>query len=307
MADLSLDDLAVFVRVVDRGGFAGAARELGAPTSTVSRAIGRLESRTGVRLLHRTTRHVRPTSEGRELYAAAAPAVSSLRAAGRTLEPASRQPRGRLRVTAPGDLCAHFLADVVVAFAERYPLVQLDFSLSNQHANLVDEGFDVAVRATAALGDSSLVARKLGDLELRLYASPRYLESHGVPTTWSDLEGHPCVVFRAKELARTWALRSAAGDTTVPVRGRIGGDDFTFVRAMVVAGGGIGMLPHINCAADEASGRLVRVLPDYHARGASLYVVYPSTSNVPARVTAFRDFVVEAFASCTSPKRRRAR
>jgi DNA-binding transcriptional LysR family regulator len=300
VADLNLDDLAVFVRVVERGGFASAARELEAPTSTVSRAIGRLESRAGVRLLHRTTRHVRPTSEGRELYAAAAPAVSTLRAAAQTLEPATRQPRGRLRVTAPIDLSTGFLAEVVVAFAERHPLVQLDFALTNEHANLVEEGFDVAVRATADLGDSSLVARKLGDLELRLYASPRYLQKHGAPATWSDLADHHCIVFRAKELARTWALQSAAGDTSVPVRGRIGGDDFSFVRAMVAAGGGIGILSHINCAADEASGRLVRVLPDYHARGASLYVVYPSRKNVPARVTAFRDFLVEAFASWTS-------
>jgi DNA-binding transcriptional LysR family regulator len=303
MADLNLDDLAVFVRVVERGGFAGAARELGAPTSTVSRAIVRLESRAGVRLFQRTTRHMRPTSEGRELYEAVAPAVSTLRAAARTLEPATRPPRGRLRVTAPNDLCAGFLADVVVAFAERHPLVQLDFALTNQHTNLVDEGFDVAVRATVDLRDSSLVARKLGDLEHRLYASPRYLERHGAPTTWSDLADHRCVLFRPKELARTWALRSAAGDASVPVRGRIGGDDFTFVRAMIAAGAGIGLLPHINCAADEASGRLVRVLPEYHARGASLYVVYPSTRNVPARVTAFRDFVVQAFASWASGRK----
>jgi DNA-binding transcriptional LysR family regulator len=212
-----------------------------------------------------------------------------------------------LRVTGPNDLCANFLADVVVAFADRYPLVQLDFSLSNQYANIVDEGFDVALRATVDLRDSSLVARKLGELELRLYASPRYLEKHGAPATARDLAEHPCVVFRAKDLARTWSLRSSGGDATVPVRGRIGGDDFTFVRAMVAAGGGIGMLPHINCAADEASGRLVRVLPEYHARGASLYVVYPSSKNVPARVTAFRDLVVEAFAARTAPSRRTAR
>ena len=307
MATPNLDDLAVFVRVVERGGFAGAARELGTPTSTVSRAVGRLESRAGVRLLHRTTRHMRPTSEGRELYAAVAPAVSALRAATRALEPAARQPRGRLRVTAPNDLSAAFLADVVVAFADRYPLVHLDFALTNAHANLVDEGFDVALRATVDLGDSSLVARKLGDLELRLYASPKYLERRGAPATPSDLADHHCVVFRAKDLERTWALRSAAGDASVAVRGRIGGDDFTFVRAMIIAGAGIGILPHINCTADEASGRLVRVLPDYHARGASLYVVYPSTKNVPARVTAFRDFVVAAFASWAAPSKRVAR
>ncbi|HEX4423016.1 MAG TPA: LysR family transcriptional regulator [Kofleriaceae bacterium] len=297
MADLNLDDLAVFVRVVDRGGFAGAARDLGVPTSTVSRAIERLEAGAGIRLLQRTTRHMKPTSEGRELYAAVAPAVSTLRAAARTLEPASRQPRGRLRVTAPLSLCTGFFDNVIVAFAERHPLVDLDFELANQHANLIDEGFDVAIRATADLGDSSLVARKLGDLEHHLYASPQYLQRRGAPATCEELTRHPCIVFRAKELARTWALRGPGGAVSVAVRGRVGGDDWTFVRSMIVAGAGIGLLPHINASADEASGRIVRVLPEWHALGASLYVVYPSRKNIPARVTAFRDFVVDAFAS----------
>jgi DNA-binding transcriptional LysR family regulator len=300
MPELDLDDLAVFVRVVERGGFASAARELGAPTSTVSRAIGRLEARAGVRLLHRTTRAVQPTSEGRDLYAAIAPAVTALRSAARALEPAARRPKGRLRVTAPADLASSFLAGVVVAFAERHPLVSVDFALTNEHTKLVDEGFDVAVRATAKLGDSSLVARKIGDVELRLYASPKYLEQRGAPASWEDLREHECILFRAKELERTWVLRGAGGagnEASVPVRGRIGGDDFTFVRSIVVAGGGIGVLPHVNCADDVARGRLVRVLPELYARGASLFVLYPSSKNVPARVTAFRDFVVDAFAS----------
>jgi DNA-binding transcriptional LysR family regulator len=302
MAELNLDDLAVFVRVVERGGFASAARELGAPTSTISRAIARLESSAGVRLLHRTTRSLRPTSEGHELYATVAPAVTTLRTAARTLEPSTRRPKGRLRVSAPNDLCAGFLAEVIVAFLERHPLVQLDFVLTNQHTDLVSEGFDVALRATARLHDSSLVARKLGELELRLYAAPQYLLKHGAPATWEDLAKHECVLFRATDLARTWALQGAGGDASVHVRGRVGGDDFTFVRAILRAGGGIGILPHINSVSDEASGQLVRVLPGYRLRGASLYIVYPSAQNVPARVTAFRDFVIEAFRPWSAPR-----
>ena len=139
--------------------------------------------------------------------------------------------------------------------------------------------------------------RKVGDIEHRLYAAPAYLERHGVPTSWRDLERHRCVVFRAKDLARTWALVGAEGAVAVPVRGRVGGDDFTAVRAIVAAGGGIGLLPHLNSAKLEAEGRLVRVLPELHARGATLYLLYPSAKHVPARVSAFRDFVLEAFAS----------
>jgi DNA-binding transcriptional LysR family regulator len=295
MAELNLDDLAAFVRVVDHGGFASAARQLGEPTSTVSRAIARLEETSGVRLLHRTTRSVQPTTEGHELYASIAPAVTTLRGAAQALEPSTRRPKGRVRVTAPTDLCASFLPDVIVAFLERYPLVSLDFTLTNQHSNLIEGGFDVALRAAARLSDSSLVARKLGELELRLYASPKYVTKYGAPAVLDELHQHKCIVFRATDLVRTWSLEGAAGTASLAIRGRTGGDDFSFIRALIIAGGGIGILPHINSAADEASGRLVRVLPDYHLRGASLYLLYPSTRNIPTRVTAFRDFVVEAF------------
>jgi DNA-binding transcriptional LysR family regulator len=295
--DFDLDDLAVFVRVVDRSGFAVAARELGVPTSTVSRTIARLEARTGTRLLHRTTRSVTPTSDGREIYASVAGAVATLERAARSLEPATRKPKGLLRVTAPNDIGGAFLAEVAVAFTERYPLVQVELVLTNRAVNLVDEGLDVAVRASARLADSTLVARKVGDLEHVLYASPRYIETHGAPASPRDLDDHRCVVFRAKGLATTWTLEGAGGAVDVPVRGRIGGDDFAFVRSIVLAGGGIGLLPRIVSAPDEHAGRLVRVLPDLEARGAGLYVVYPSASQVPARVTAFRDFVTEAFAA----------
>lgn len=295
MADFNLNDLAIFARVVESGGFAGAARELGVPTSTVSRTIVRLEATMGMRLLQRTTRSVRPTSEGRELHAGVAAALTTLRSAARAIEPATRKPKGRLRVSAPSELCATFLADVLVAFVDRYPLVQLDFVLSNRSTRLVEEGFDVAVRATPRLEDSSLIARKLGDLEHRLYASPQYLAKHGAPASVEELQDHRCIVFRAKDLDKTWALRTAQGEASAAVRGQVGGDDFTFVRSIVVAGGGIGLLPHINASADEASGRIVRVLPEVEARGASLYLVYPSARNVPTRVTAFRDFVIEAF------------
>jgi DNA-binding transcriptional LysR family regulator len=188
------------------------------------------------------------------------------------------------------------LPEVLVVFAARYPLVSLDFALTNQHSNLVDGGFDVALRATAKLEDSSLVARKLGTIEQRLYASPRYLQARGTPRSWRELDKHACVVFRARDLARTWSLRGPSGQVDVPVRGAIGGDDFTFVRAMVLQDAGIALLPHVNAASDEASGRLVRVLPELHAAGATLYLVYPSAKNVPPRVAAVRDFLAERLA-----------
>lgn len=295
MRDLDLNDLRLFVRVLDRGGFAVAARELGVPTSTVSRSIARLEESIGTRLLHRTPRSVHATSEGRAIHASVSEAVGTLERAARSLEPATRRPKGVLRVTAPTDIGSTFLAEAAVAFGERHPLVQIDLALTNRAVNLVDEGFDVAVRAAARLTDSTLVAKKLGELDHALYASPRYVERHGAPSSPGDLEGHRCIVFRAKDLVKTWKLHDDEGTTEVLVRARMGGDDFGYLRAAVVAGGGIALMPRLVCAKDEAAGRLVRVLPAFGARGAVLYVMYPSATQVPARVTAFRDFVAAAF------------
>lgn len=295
MRDLDLNDLRVFVRVVDRGGFAVAARELGVPTSTVSRTITRLEASTGTRLLHRTPRSVHATSEGRAIYSNVSEAVATIERAARALEPATRRPKGVLRVTAPTEIGCSFLADVAVAFGERYPLVQIELALTNRAVNLVDEGLDVAVRAAARLADSSLVAKKLGHLEHALYASPHYIERHGAPSAPGDLGDHRCIVFRAKDLTKTWRLYDGKETIEVLVRARMGGDDFSYLRAAVLAGGGIALMPRLVCAKDEAAGRLVRVLPAFEAKGAGLYVLYPSAAHVPARVTAFRDFVAAAF------------
>jgi len=304
--DLDLNELRVFVRVVDRGSFAAAARELGIPTSTVSRAVARLEARTGTRLLHRTPRSVRATTEGRAVYAGVNEAVGMLERATHGLEPATRTPKGILRVTAPTEIGGAFLADVAVAFSERYPLVQIDLALTNRAVSLIDEGFDVAVRAAARLGDSSLVAKKLGDLEHALFASPRYLERHGAPSSPAELGDHRCIVFRAKDLVKTWKLHDDEHAVEVLVRGRMGADDFSYLRAAALAGGGIALMPRLVCAKDEKAGRLVRVLPRFEAKGAGLYLMYPSAAHVPARVTAFRNFVAAAFDAWTSERQRGA-
>jgi DNA-binding transcriptional LysR family regulator len=300
--DLDLNDLRVFVRVVDRGGFAAAARELRVPTSTVSRTVARLEASAGARLLHRTPRSVQATSEGRALYARVGEAVATLERAAHALEPPTRQPKGVLRVSAPNEIGSTFLADVAVAFAERYPLVQMDIVLTNRAVSLVEEGFDVAVRAALRLTDSSLVAKKLGDVEHALYASPRYIERHGAPSSPQDLAAHQCVVFRGKDFEKTWKLHDGAEAIDVALRGRMSGDDFSYVRAATVAGAGIALLPRLVCEKDETAGRLVRVLPRFAAKGAGLYILYPSAAHVPARVTAFRDFVAAAF-DAKSPAR----
>ncbi len=294
MPELDLNDVAAFVRVVEHAGFAKAARELGVPTSTMSRAVARLETTTGTRLVHRNTRSVTPTSEGHAFYLEVAPAVLRLRNAARAVDGNEREVRGRLRISAPNDIGSTFVAGVVTAFAERHPHVELCVELSMRKVNLVQEGFDLALRASGKLSDSSLVARKVTDLEAELYASPGYLSGRGAPATPADLDAHRCVLFRPDGGESTWALEGPEGATPRVVRGRISGDDFLFVRAAALSGAGIALLPRIIAVDDVAAGRLVRVLPLHTVHGAALYVVYAGARALPPKIAAFRDFVVQS-------------
>jgi DNA-binding transcriptional LysR family regulator len=300
VAEIDLNDVAMFVRAVDRAGFAKVARELGVPTSTVSRAVARLEVALGARLLQRTTRSVHPTSEGRAFYAEVAPAIAALKHAARGVEGADRAARGRLRVTAPNDLGSSFLAEVVVEFAERCPRVDVELELTNRYVDLVEEGFDVAIRAAERLADSALIAHKVGEVEADLYASIAYVQARGMPASPADLSRHACILFRGREGEAEWSLQGPEGEVVVKARGRVSGDDYGFVRGAAVAGGGVALIPRMVAARDVADGKLVRVLPDYVSRGTALHVVHPAARNLPAKVVAFRDFIVEAFARAAS-------
>ena len=293
--NLDLNDLRVFVRVVETSSFAHAARELGVPTSTVSRTIARLEATTATRLLQRTPRSVNATNDGRAMYATVSEALHALERATTSLEPTGKLMKGVLRVTAPTDLGSTFIADVVVAFSERHPLVRVEMTLTNRAVSLVSERFDLALRATARLADASVVAKRLGTLEHALYASRAYIERYGAPDTPRDLANHRCVVFRGNDLEKTWKLTSKMETVEVPVRAQLAGDDFGYVRAATLAAGGVALLPRVLCAKEEAAGTLVRVLPAFSAKGADLFVLYPSAQHVPARVAALRDFIAAAF------------
>jgi DNA-binding transcriptional LysR family regulator len=296
MDRLDLNDVHVFVRVVERGGFAKVAREENVPTSTVSRAVSRLEHALGVRLVDRTSRTMRVTDDGRAFFASVAPAVAAVGDAARDLESVGRTPHGRLRVSASGDVGTTLLPRIVTSFVEECPNVEIEIDLASRRVNLVEEGFDLAVRA-GPLDDSSLVARKLGDVDLALYASAAYVERHGTPSGIDEIGHHRCVLFRPRAGAAEWALTSGDGkDARVAVRGRIGGNDYSFVRAAVAAGAGIGLLPRVVAEAGSPLEPLLRVLPDLAARGGALYAVHPSSKHVPPKVTAFRDFLAESFA-----------
>jgi DNA-binding transcriptional LysR family regulator len=304
-----LDDLALFSRVVELGSFAALARELGVPTSTVSRAVARLEAEMQVRLLHRTTRTLRTTTEGAALFARVQPALTTLRTALRDAATSESEPRGPLRITAPTDLGATLVADVLCEFCAAFPGVSVEVSLTQRVVDLVREGFDLALRA-GPLRDSSLVARRVGTLTAQLFASPRYVERRGTPRSLAELREHELVLFRGQSGIANWKLgRGARESVSFEAHGRIAGDDFLFVREAVIAGAGIGLMPRLICARAIEEGDLLQVLEPWAAQGSSLAVVYPSSRHVPAKVTAFRDFVLRQFPQTAreSPRRTKAR
>ena len=289
---MDLDLLSTFEAVARTASFSAAARELGIPKSTVSRGVARLEADLGVPLLYRTTRHVSLSAAGTALYDRITPLLSSLRSALSEMPEREEQPSGELRVTAPVDLGALFLVEVVTRYTARYPAVSVDLHLSGRVVDLVAEGFDVALRVATSLKDSTLIVRKAAPIVLRLYASPLYLARRGTPRSEADLAGHDQVVFRSGPQRLRVAppgSRGAEGGAS----GRIVCDDLLFVRDAVRTGAGLGLLPTFVAEPDVAAGALVRVLPRLERNAGTLHVVTPAARHVPRKVTAFRDLVLE--------------
>lgn len=296
-----LNEVTTFVRVVETGSMHGAARLLGVPRSTVSRRVARLEEVLGVRLLKRTTRRMSLTEEGQRFYERVAPALEVIEGASSEAKESSGEPTGTLRVTAPVDFGHAVLGELVAAFLRRHPKVSVEVDLSNRYVDLVQEGFDVAVRA-GPLQDSSLVARKLATVDLWLFASPAYLDERGAPGSPEDLARHDCVLFRPKRGAERWRLSRGDDEVTVEVTGRVSTGDFAFLRTLVRGGAGVGYLPAFLAARDVDEGTLVRVLPPWTLGGSPVHVVTASGRHLPAKVKAFRDFLVEAMTPPPAPR-----
>ncbi len=291
---MDLNRIAVFARVVEAGSFTAAAAALGVRKSSVSRSVAALEETLGIRLLQRTTRRLSLTDAGAAYYARARDALAGIEEAQRAASSLGAEARGVVRITAPVDLAGD-LARVTSAFVRAHPAVRVEVSLTARLVDLVKEGFDLAVRA-GPLVDSSLLARKLGETEIGLFASPAYLDRAGRPRRLSDLARHDCVLYRAAGATAIWRLSGPRGEEEVSVRGRVETDEFAFVRAAAREGVGIAFTPIGMVASLVESGDLERVLPRYALRGAPVHIVWPSRGFEPAAVRLLRDALVEALA-----------
>jgi DNA-binding transcriptional LysR family regulator len=291
-ATMDLNRIAVFAQVVEAGSFTGAAASLGVRKSSVSRAVAALEGELGIRLLQRTTRRLSLTDAGRAYYERARDALAGLREASEEAAALGAEPRGTVRVTAPVDL-APDLARLTDAFLRAHPQVRVEVSLTARYVDLVKEGFDLAIRA-GALADSSLLARKLSDSALALFAAPSYLEARGRPRRLADLARHDCLLYRAGGETAVWRLTGRRGEEQVTVHGRAAADEFAFVRGMLLAGAGIALMPADMVADPLRAGAIERVLPQYVRRGGPVSVVWPSRRYEPVAVARLRDAIVAA-------------
>lgn len=289
---VDLSRVAIFVKVVEHGGFTAAARAIGLPKSSVSRAVKLLEEELGARLLRRSTRSIGLTEAGAAFYERAARGLSAIDEAREAVVELESEVRGPVRLTAPVDAGVWMLAPILTSFAERYPAVSVDLVLTSRVVDLAEEGFDLALRA-GSIGDDRLVAKALAPLDFALYASAAYIAAHGAPRRVADLTKHHCVPFRAARGRTTWTLIGPRGEAQVEVGGPIAVDDFSCARAIVASGGGIGLLPQLFAESPGATP-LTRLLPKHRAPGAPLYLAHTSGRYLPRRVAALRDFLLAA-------------
>ena len=296
---MDLNHVTAFVRVVHDGSFTAAAKALGLPKSSVSRSIAQLEQDLGVRLLHRTTRKLHLTDAGSAFHNRVSRALADIHEATNATADLQRELRGAVRVTAPLDLGVWAVAAIVSRFVRKHPEVEVEVKLTPRVVDLVGEGFDLAVRA-GALRDQSLIARRVGGLEMALYASSRYIARRGKPEAFAEIAAHDCVVLRNENGTMPWTLTGPGGvEQTLVPQGKIYADDISFLKKAVLAGGGIAFLPEFVCGREEESGKLVRLMPAWRLAGSELHIVYPSARYVPQRVIVFRDFLIRELGKLT--------
>ncbi len=301
MSDLS--ELELFVRVVEAGSFAGAADQLGISRSYASKLLARLESRLGVQLLIRTTRSVTPTDAGRAFYTSCAPLLEGLAEAEARVAEARAAPRGALRVAAPLVFGLRYVAPAALDFLERYPEIRLHIDYSDRYVDLVEEGYDLAIRG-GDLQDSSLRARRLAPLTFSVAASPDYLARRGAPAHPRDLAEHDCLCYVHRRVQDTWRFTRGSGPETEELSIKVGGPLVcSNADALVEAAcRGLGVVMQPDFAAWEAlaSGRLVPLFEGWRideGSRAALWAVHTHTRHVPTRVRLFVQHLTAALSS----------
>ncbi|MDV2726445.1 LysR family transcriptional regulator [Pseudomonas aeruginosa] len=287
-------EMQVFCAVVDKGSFVGAVDALEMSKAAVSRHVNALEERLGVRLLQRTTRRLSLTEEGRVFYQQAREVLALMGEAESAVSSGNHEPAGVLRVNAPVSFGVLHLAPLWTAFLEQNPKIELDISLNDRQVDLVEEGYDVAVRI-ARLESSSLVGRRFASTRMRLCAAPSYIKSHAPVEVPQDLAEHRVIAYSNFSSGNEWSFTGPDGEHKVNTRSVIRCNNGDTCRSIALTAGGILLQPSFMVSEDLRRGDLVELLPEYRSVELGIYAVYPTRKHLASKVQAFINFLVEQF------------
>jgi DNA-binding transcriptional LysR family regulator len=284
-----------FVRVVEAGSFVGAAERLGLSTSSLSRLVAELEHHLGARLLNRTTRRLSLTESGQSYYERCVTLLADLAEAEALAGQSAAQARGTVRLTCSYSMAEQRVAPAIATFVRAHPAVRFELVVSDRIVDLVEEGFDLAIRV-GPVGSDRLVARRLGSMQLVLCAAPAYLERHAAPTKPGDLAAHNVLTYAYAATPRVWQFTGPDGATEeVRVAGNLHANSGDALRSAAVQGMGIINEPDFLLDAELRSGALTRLLPGYRSAGGDIWAVYPSRRHLSLKVRLFVDHVAAAF------------
>ncbi|HWZ70583.1 MAG TPA: LysR family transcriptional regulator [Casimicrobiaceae bacterium] len=290
-----LQAITAFAKVVESGSFARAAERLDVSVSSVSRQVSELESHLDARLLNRTTRRLSLTESGRAFYERCVQLLADLEEAEESASAGTARPRGTLRLTCGTTFGVRHLAPAIAEFVSGHPQMRFDVELSDRMVDLVDEGFDAALRI-GKIGSQQLVGRKIGETRLICCASPAYLTRHGVPQEPEDLAAHACLTYEYSPQKIVWPFQDGSGgDRSVRIDGPVHANNGRFLVALAVAGVAITIEPDFIVAPEVRAGRLVPLLQAFESAPANIYLAYPSRRHLSAKVRAFADFLAARF------------
>jgi len=293
-----LASMKAFIAVVDAGSFAAAAERMDMSRAMVSKYVASLEDHLGTRLLNRTTRRLSLTESGTAFYERSVQILADLGEAEQVAGAMAAVPRGVLKIAMPLSFGQHRLGPLIAEYVQIYPQVKLDIALSDRKVDLVDEGFDLAIRIGMTL-EPGLIARKLGDERIIICGAPSYLERHGVPRTPKELASHACLGYTLGQGGDEWRLEGPEGPVSVRCSGPIRADNGDILRLAAVSGAGLVFQPRFIVGDDLRAGRLQQVLEDYQSGEMGIYAVYSSRKHLSAKVRSFVDFLAEKMADAT--------
>ena len=284
-----LTNMSVYVKVVEMGSFTAVANHLDSTVGNVSRAVSALENVLDTRLLQRSTRRLSVTDAGRRFYERCTKILADLENAEAEASNAALKPRGTLRVHCVPGLARQLVTSAVLEYRREFPEVTVGLLLSQRMPNLLEDQLDVSILIARTLPDSAYVSQKIGVSHCVLVASPAYLERHPAPVTPEDLNDHQCLLLGTVDYVRDeWQLKSKAGDATFAPQGpSFSVNDMDAMASAIREGAGIGLLAGFSAIEDLRSGRLVRVLPEYHTYERNVYAVYTSRQFIDAKITRF--------------------